>query len=245
LSCRWRPIKSRSRREREAANMVALGAFLGASGLVSPDLVRDVLAETFSGRQKIVQLNRCACRRATRSGKLTRRRWPGADGGDRVMAKKLMKGCEAIGEAAIQSGCGCSSVSHHPQNEIPEYMSGRLRRSGRVRPGRERGRRVQHALRRGRGRVPVLHLVVEPGHLADAGRHFVPRRRRGARRDCQHHAGRPGLGGILPSQSDYLQATKAAATATTASWCWRLRRSKRPPISRWRRSTSPTSTAIR
>jgi 2-oxoglutarate ferredoxin oxidoreductase subunit gamma len=41
----------------KAANMVALGAFLGASGLVSPDLVRDVLAETFAGRQKIVQLN--------------------------------------------------------------------------------------------------------------------------------------------------------------------------------------------
>jgi 2-oxoglutarate ferredoxin oxidoreductase subunit gamma len=41
----------------KAANMVALGAFLGASGVVSPDLVRDVLAETFAGRQKIVQLN--------------------------------------------------------------------------------------------------------------------------------------------------------------------------------------------
>jgi Pyruvate/2-oxoacid:ferredoxin oxidoreductase gamma subunit len=37
--------------------MVALGAFLGASGVVTPDLVRDVLAETFAGRQKIVQLN--------------------------------------------------------------------------------------------------------------------------------------------------------------------------------------------
>jgi 2-oxoglutarate ferredoxin oxidoreductase subunit gamma len=41
----------------KAANMVALGALLGASGLVSPDLVREVLAETFAGRQKIVQLN--------------------------------------------------------------------------------------------------------------------------------------------------------------------------------------------
>jgi 2-oxoglutarate ferredoxin oxidoreductase subunit gamma len=41
----------------KAANMVALGAFLGASGLVHPDLVRDVLTETFAGRQKIVQLN--------------------------------------------------------------------------------------------------------------------------------------------------------------------------------------------
>lgn len=41
----------------KAANMVALGAFLGASGLVDVQPVKDVLAETFSGRPKIVQLN--------------------------------------------------------------------------------------------------------------------------------------------------------------------------------------------
>jgi Pyruvate/2-oxoacid:ferredoxin oxidoreductase gamma subunit len=36
---------------------VALGAFLGASGLVDLDLVKATLAETFAGRPKIVQLN--------------------------------------------------------------------------------------------------------------------------------------------------------------------------------------------
>ena len=41
----------------KAANMVALGAVLGASGVVARDLVGEVLAETFAGRQKIVQLN--------------------------------------------------------------------------------------------------------------------------------------------------------------------------------------------
>jgi 2-oxoglutarate ferredoxin oxidoreductase subunit gamma len=41
----------------KAANMVALGALLGASGLVNADHVRAVLAETFAGRPKIVQLN--------------------------------------------------------------------------------------------------------------------------------------------------------------------------------------------
>ena len=41
----------------KAANMVALGAFLGATGLVDLAPVKEVLAETFSGRQKIVQLN--------------------------------------------------------------------------------------------------------------------------------------------------------------------------------------------
>ena len=41
----------------KAANMVALGAFIGASGVVDPDLVKTVLAETFAGRPKIVELN--------------------------------------------------------------------------------------------------------------------------------------------------------------------------------------------
>jgi 2-oxoglutarate ferredoxin oxidoreductase subunit alpha len=47
------------------------------------------------------------------------------------MAKKLMKGCEAIGEAAIQ--CGCRLFFGYPitpQNEIPEYLSGRLPQVG-------------------------------------------------------------------------------------------------------------------
>jgi len=41
----------------KAANMVALGAFIGASGLVELDLVKGTLADTFAGRPKIVQLN--------------------------------------------------------------------------------------------------------------------------------------------------------------------------------------------
>ena len=41
----------------KAANMVALGALLGASGLVDADHVKAVLSETFAGRPKIVQLN--------------------------------------------------------------------------------------------------------------------------------------------------------------------------------------------
>jgi 2-oxoglutarate ferredoxin oxidoreductase subunit gamma len=41
----------------KAANMVALGGFLGASGLVDIDLVKATLAETFAGRPKIVALN--------------------------------------------------------------------------------------------------------------------------------------------------------------------------------------------
>lgn len=47
------------------------------------------------------------------------------------MAKKLMKGSEAIGEAAIQAGCRYFfGYPITPQNEIPEYMSRRLPKEG-------------------------------------------------------------------------------------------------------------------
>jgi hypothetical protein len=43
------------------------------------------------------------------------------------MAKKLMKGNEAIAEAAIQAGCRFFfGYPITPQNEIPEYMARRM-----------------------------------------------------------------------------------------------------------------------
>lgn len=41
----------------KAANMVALGAFLGASQLVDPQLVKGALEETFATRPKLVPIN--------------------------------------------------------------------------------------------------------------------------------------------------------------------------------------------
>jgi len=41
----------------KAANMVALGAFLGASQLVDLELVKGALAETFAARPKLVPIN--------------------------------------------------------------------------------------------------------------------------------------------------------------------------------------------
>ena len=47
------------------------------------------------------------------------------------MPKKLMKGSEAIGEAAVQAGCRLFfGYPITPQNEIPEYMSHRLPQVG-------------------------------------------------------------------------------------------------------------------
>ena len=43
------------------------------------------------------------------------------------MAKRLMKGAEAIGEAAVQAGCRLFfGYPITPQNEIPEYLWQRL-----------------------------------------------------------------------------------------------------------------------
>ncbi len=45
------------------------------------------------------------------------------------MARVLMKGTEAIAEAAIQAGCKFFfGYPITPQNEIPEYMSAKLPR---------------------------------------------------------------------------------------------------------------------
>ena len=49
------------------------------------------------------------------------------------MSKQLMKGCEAIAEAAIRGGCRYFfGYPITPQNDIPEYMSVRLPEIGGV-----------------------------------------------------------------------------------------------------------------
>ena len=52
----------------KAANMVALGAFLGASNLVDTELVKEILAETFAGRQKLVAVNHACLARGYEIG---------------------------------------------------------------------------------------------------------------------------------------------------------------------------------
>jgi 2-oxoglutarate ferredoxin oxidoreductase subunit alpha len=49
------------------------------------------------------------------------------------MGKQFIKGCEAIAEAAIRAGCAFyAGYPITPQNEIPEYMSGRMPGLGRT-----------------------------------------------------------------------------------------------------------------
>ena len=79
------------------------------------------------------------------------------------MAKKLMKGCEAVAEAAIQAGCHYFfGYPITPQNDIPEYMA-RPSSGGRLLPpGRERSCCNQHGLRRSSCRCKVHDKLLQP-----------------------------------------------------------------------------------
>lgn len=126
------------------------------------------------------------------------------------MAKKLMKGCEAIGEAAIQAGCRhFFGYPITPQNEIPEYMSARLPQVGGVFVQAESEVAASNMLYGAAGAgircftsssSPGISLMQEGvSYIAGAGLPVVL---------INVMRGGPGLGGILPSQSDYFQATK-------------------------------------
>lgn len=126
------------------------------------------------------------------------------------MAKKLMKGCEAIGEAAVRAGCKLFfGYPITPQNEIPEYLSHRLPQVG--------GTFVQ-----AESEVAASNMIY--GAAAVGERVFTSSSSPGISlmsEAISYLAGAelpvvvvnimragPGLGGILPSQADYFQATK-------------------------------------
>jgi len=126
------------------------------------------------------------------------------------MAKVLMKGCEAIGEAAIRAGCRhFFGYPITPQTEVPEYLAKRFPEVGgefvqaesevaainMLYGGSGVGKRVLTTssspgislMAEGVSYIAACHLPVVLVNIVRAG---------------------PGLGGILPAQSDYLQATK-------------------------------------
>ncbi len=127
------------------------------------------------------------------------------------MAKVLMKGSEAIAEAAIKAGCKAFfGYPITPQNQIPEYMSRRM-------PQIEGGTFIQ-----AESEVAAINMVYgaagagarvmtsssSPGiSLKQEGISYIAC----AELPCvivNITRSGPGLGGILPSQGDYFQATK-------------------------------------
>ena len=126
------------------------------------------------------------------------------------MSKVLMKGNEAIGEAAIRAGAlNYFAYPITPQSEVAEYLSGRMPEVG--------GVFVQ-----GESEVAVSYMIF--GASACGERVFTTSSSPGislmsegisyiTAGECPAvfvniMRGGPGLGGILPSQADYFQATK-------------------------------------
>ena len=126
------------------------------------------------------------------------------------MAKVLMKGTEAIAEAAIQAGCRYFfGYPITPQNEIPEYMSANLPKYGGVYiQGESEVASVNMILGAAATGYQVMTTSSSPGiSLMSEGLSYMA----GSELPAvvvNVMRGGPGLGGILPSQADYLQATK-------------------------------------
>lgn len=128
-----------------------------------------------------------------------------------ITKKVLMKGNEAIAEAAIQAGCrGFFGYPITPQTEIPAYMAKRMPQVGGIFVQAESeiaavnmvygaastGARVMTS-----SSSPGISLKTEGiSYLAGAD---LPALIVNVQR------GGPGLGSILPAQSDYWQATRA------------------------------------
>src|SRR5210317_958557 len=126
------------------------------------------------------------------------------------MSKVLMKGNEAIGEAAIRAGClNYFAYPITPQTEVAEYLSKRMAE-------------VDGVFLQGESEVAVSYMIFgasacgervfttssSPGiSLMSEGLSYI------TAAECPAvfvniMRGGPGLGGILPSQGDYFQATK-------------------------------------
>jgi 2-oxoglutarate ferredoxin oxidoreductase subunit alpha len=128
------------------------------------------------------------------------------------MGKKvLMKGNEAIGEAAIKAGC------HHffgypitPQNELPAYMARKLPKidDGVFLQAESEVAAINMVYGAAGSGARVMTSSSSPGiSLKAEGISYIA----GAELPCvivNIVRGGPGLGGIQPAQSDYFQATK-------------------------------------
>jgi 2-oxoglutarate ferredoxin oxidoreductase subunit alpha len=126
------------------------------------------------------------------------------------MGKVLMKGNEAIGEAAIRAGClNYFAYPITPQSEVAEYLSKRLPEVGGVFLQGESEVAVAYMLFGAAGAGErVFTSSSSPGiSLMSEGISYIA----GAELPVVFvniMRGGPGLGGILPSQADYFQATK-------------------------------------
>ncbi|GHU70714.1 hypothetical protein AGMMS49992_03520 [Clostridia bacterium] len=126
------------------------------------------------------------------------------------MAKLLMKGNEAIAEAAIRSGCRYFfGYPITPQNQIPEYMSKRMPQvDGTFLQAESEVSAINMVYGASGAGARVMTSSSGPGiSLKQEGISYLV----GAQLPCvivNIMRGGPGLGSIQPSQGDYYQATR-------------------------------------
>jgi len=126
------------------------------------------------------------------------------------LSKVLMKGNEAVAEAAIIGGCKYFfGYPITPQNEIPEYMAKRLPEVGGTFIQAESEVSAINMVYGAAGSgARVMTSSSSPGiSLKQEGISYIA----GAELPCvivNMVRGGPGLGNIAPAQSDYFQATK-------------------------------------
>ena len=126
------------------------------------------------------------------------------------MGKVLMKGNEAIGEAAIRAGClNYFAYPITPQSEVAEYLARRLPEVGGVFLQGESEVAVSYMIFGAAGcGERVFTTSSSPGiSLMSEGISYI------TAAQCPAvfvniMRGGPGLGGILPSQADYMQSVK-------------------------------------
>ncbi len=127
------------------------------------------------------------------------------------MTRKLMKGCEAIAEAAVRAGCKCFfGYPITPQNEIPEYLATRLPQVGGTFLQAESEVAASNMIYGAGGTgTRVLTSSSSPGIslMSEAISYLIGAEVPVVIVNIMRSG--PGLGGILPSQADYEQATRA------------------------------------
>lgn len=126
------------------------------------------------------------------------------------MTKVLMKGNEALAEAAVRAGCRYFfGYPITPQNEIPQYLAKRLPEVGGVFLQAESEIAAINMVYGAAGcGARVMTSSSSPGiSLKQEGISYIA----GAELPCvivNMQRGGPGLGSIQPAQSDYFQAVK-------------------------------------
>lgn len=127
------------------------------------------------------------------------------------MERNLMKGNEALAEAAIRAGCKCFfGYPITPQTEISAYLAKRFQKAGGVFLQAESEiAAINMVLGAASTGVRAMTSSSSPGiSLKSEGISYIA----GCDLPCviiNVQRGGPGLGGIQPSQADYWQATKA------------------------------------